>query len=132
MRVVQGLFLEKDTLDYVVINQQGHYQTISLVIDSVLRNGTLGNYLERKLEIKNFTVAKAVHIPLILNAGTIQEVAVFSYVGSKVKLLYGDDAGNLHVIESDKVVKSIKLSTEPIVGLSVQNMGAIYYSSNPD
>lgn len=110
-------------------DEHGHYQTISIHIDAVSRNGTQGNYIERGLEVKNASVSELVRIPPIINAGKLREIAIASFIHPKLKLLFGDDAGNLHVIENDKILKSIKLSTEVIVGLSVQQLGTIYYAS---
>lgn len=114
----------------MIADSHGHYQTVSLLVDVAIRNGTDGNFLERGLVIKNSTVSEVVRLPTIINAGKLTEIAVYSFTSSRPKLILGDDTGNLHVVENERVAKSIKIANEAILGLSVQQLGAIYYASS--
>lgn len=120
---------EPSAISYMVAAENGDYQTVTVNFEVNLKNSTIGNTLERLLEIKSSNVTGVTRLPSIINRGNITGMVVQSTASNKIRVVLSDDKGSVHIIDNSTLVKSISVSSQPIVGLEVNNLGTVYFAS---
>lgn len=113
---------------YLVADDTGFYQIVTIVVDVPLKNTTEGVF-QRRIEVKYSTITEPKVIGSIINAGRITDLTLIYYSPVALKFMLSDDTGKVHIIDQGDVKRSIPVSDQRINFMIYSTSGAVYFFS---